>query len=219
MTEKKTVPLRFLRLTALMLAALLLADAAAFLRDWRSVCSDYLRLHVIAASDSAEDQRLKLAVRDEVLRAGAALFDGSVCAADARDRILPEKERLIAAAEAVLRKNGCRDAVKLSVTREYFPERSYESITLPPGIYEAVKVTVGEGKGHNWWCVMFPPLCLPAADGDAEALITEAGGAEFLTRPEKYEIRFRLAELLGKALEKLRRKSSSETGTEAGASR
>ncbi|MBQ6020557.1 MAG: stage II sporulation protein R [Clostridia bacterium] len=187
----------------LLLLAVLLADGVRILRTREKIRTDFLRLHVIAASDTPEDQRLKLAVRDAVLAAGASVFNGSVTADEAEKRIIPRAEALKNAAERVLRANGCADGVRVEVKKEYFPERQYGEYTLPPGVYRAVKVTIGAGEGHNWWCVMFPPMCLPESGIDARPTLDEAEN-ELLANPGKYRIRFKAAEICEKLLGKLR---------------
>ena len=104
------------------------SGVVGFYNDCAAVREEVLRLHVIANSDSAEDQRIKLAVRDAVLQAGAEIFDGSVTAAQAEAKILPQKERLLAAARAVLRENGVDDTVALTVTKEYFDTRGAQLV-------------------------------------------------------------------------------------------
>ena len=194
----------------LLLIAAAIADGSSILHARKTIRAEFLRLHVVAASDSPEDQRLKLEVRDAVLSAGAALFDGSVTADQAEERILPRTAALEYAAEKTLRENGKNDSVRIEVKKEYFPERRYGEITLPPGVYRAVKVTIGAGEGRNWWCVMFPPMCLPESENSAEAYFSEAERT-VLTQPEKYRIRFKTAEICERIMEKLRRTFCGDT--------
>ena len=202
-TDKKTYS-RLFGITAALLSAILLLVGVFFYSGYTDLQNNLLRLLVIAASDTDADQALKLKVRDAVLLAGATIFDGSVTAADAQARVQPQIADLKAAAEQVLTANGCRDRVTVTIGREYFPERQYDTITLPPGFYQAVKVVIGAGKGHNWWCVMFPPMCLPAAEqaDPAETFTTEE--TDMLTRPKKYQLRFKTAELIGKVIDKVK---------------
>ena len=162
----------------------------------------------IANSDSDEDQALKLKVRDAVLERGAELFDGTVTADEAKAKIEPQKAELEAAAREVIEREGYDYPVSVNVVNEYFATRCYGDLTMPAGRYTAVKVVIGEGAGHNWWCVMFPPLCLPAAqdrggnidaflDGD-ELKVVESSG--------RYEPRFKIVEII----EELREKTSTE---------
>lgn len=174
--------------------------------ECRNLRSEVLRLHVIAQSDSEEDQNIKLAVRDAVLEQGADIFDGSVTAAQAEARITPCIEKIEKAANKVLTDNGFDYTAKASVVNEYFDERQYEDITLPAGNYTAVKVILGEGKGKNWWCVMFPPLCLPAAENNKEEVfaVFNEDGAKVVSGESRYKVRFRIVEMIEKAAEKWR---------------
>lgn len=207
---KRSETRSWIKRTALLLAIVTIADGMRFLLANAHIHAETLRLHVIAASDRPEDQRLKLQVRDAVLAAGAEIFDGSVTADEAEARIAPKVRRLKAAAERTLRNNGCGDTVKVVVTREYFPERSYENVTLPPGTYRAVKVTIGEGRGRNWWCVMFPPMCLPAACGKEARDAFTGEEKDIVTHPEKYRLRLKTVELCEKLLRKLRASANGE---------
>ena len=190
--EKRRLTLCALALTL----ALLSGIAADGLRLSGRLRENVLRLHVIANSDLERDQTVKLLVRDALLEKGAELFDGSVTALDAEARILPQTESLEAAARRVLEEQGCGYGARVTVTTEFFGTRAYGDLTFPAGTYRAVKVVLGEGKGQNWWCVMFPPLCLPAAqkrDGAVPAFSREE--ARFLQPRKGYRLRFRLAEL------------------------
>lgn len=161
-------------------------------------CSDLydnmLRLHVIANSDSERDQALKLLVRDAVLQEGADIFDGSANVQTAKEKLLPQFERLERAAQTVLRRHGCADKVHISLERTYFDTRSYGTVTVPAGTYEAMCVRIGKAEGHNWWCVMFPPLCLPAATQNTDAVFSQKGQAVLGSNP-KYDVRFKVVEL------------------------
>ena len=119
------------------------------------IASGMLRLHIVANSDDEADQKIKLEVRDAIIEASKEIIS------DDNDKNLTndEKEKLVGVAENVLRSKGADyDAVLMS-GNYYFPTRQYENITLPAGNYDAIKVVLGEGKGQNWWCVMYPPLC------------------------------------------------------------
>lgn len=180
-----------------------LISCASFSSACGSVRSDVLRLHILANSDSEADQSVKLLVRDALLEQGAELFDGTVTVDDASSRLEDEYDELIAVATDVLRKNGFNYGVDIFVTNEYFETRTYENVTLPAGHYNALKVILGEGGGHNWWCVMFPPLCLPAACDDA-ALDAYFNGGEtnLLESNPKYEIRFKIVEIFERIKDK-----------------
>ena len=160
---------------------------------------DVLRLHVIAASDSEEDQSLKLRVRDGVLSAGAEIFDGSVNVENAVEKLTPELERLEHTAENIVKENGFDYEVNVTLSREFFATRTYENVTLPAGKYLAVRVVIDEGRGKNWWCVMFPSLCLPAAAVKTEIDdVLNEKEVQLVSRNPKYEPRFKIVEIIEK---------------------
>ena len=158
---------------------------------------DVLRIHVIANSDSAEDQAVKLKVRDAVLEAGEDLFDGTLTAEGAEQVLDSDIERLQNAAQNVLTENGFDYGVRVEIGKDYFNTRTYDGeVTLPAGEYEAVRVILGEGQGQNWWCVMFPPMCLPAAEADTEISDVLTQNEEDVVKSNpKYEARFKIVEL------------------------
>lgn len=158
---------------------------------------DVLRMHVIANSDSAEDQAVKLKVRDAVLGAGEDLFDGTLTAEGAEQVLDSDIERLQNAAQNVLTENGFDYGVRVEIGKDYFNTRTYDGeVTLPAGEYEAVRVILGEGQGQNWWCVMFPPMCLPAAEADTEISDVLTQNEEDVVKSNpKYEARFKIVEL------------------------
>jgi stage II sporulation protein R len=132
-------------------------------RTAENLSRSVLRLHVAAASDSSADQALKLEVRDGVLAAASPLLAGvrdKESAIVVLENALPALE---AAAMESARSAGYGGPVSVSLARERFPTRYYDTFTLPSGTYDALRVTLGEGAGQNWWCVVFPPLCLSAA--------------------------------------------------------
>lgn len=192
---KKTI----IRIEASILVALVICCAmniTAFSKQCDNIRDKMLRMHVIANSDSEADQALKLKVRDAVLQGGKEIFDGSVTADQAEEKILPHIEQLRQSALAVIKDEGYDYDVQITVQKEYFATRTYEnSVTLPAGYYTAVKVIIGEGAGQNWWCVMFPPMCLPAADAECEIsdVLTDEE-ANIVKNVDKYEFKFKIVE-------------------------
>ena len=172
----------------------LVFNVVSFAVDCADVRRDVLRLHVVANSDSETDQRLKLMVRDAVLEKGGEVFDGTVTADEAERVITPRIDELKAVAEAVLRENGCDNKVEITVGEEYFATRCYDNFTMPAGVYTAVRVNIGSAEGQNWWCVMFPPLCLPAASADADAFFTD-DEMKIISSSPQYEPRFKIVEI------------------------
>ncbi len=200
---KKTI----LRIEASILVAIIICCAlniTAFSKQCDSIRDKMLRMHVIANSDSEADQTLKLKVRDAVLKEGKEIFDGSVTADEAEEKITPHIEALKQTALEVIENEGYNYDVEVTVQKEYFATRTYEnSVTLPTGYYTAVKVIIGEGAGQNWWCVMFPPMCLPAADAECEIsdVLTDEE-AEIVTGTEKYQFKFKIVEIIESLLKK-----------------
>ncbi|MGI6745608.1 MAG: Stage II sporulation protein R (spore_II_R) [Firmicutes bacterium ADurb.Bin300] len=198
--KKKTVLLRAL-ICGLTLAAIFYVTS--FASTANSVRSDCVRLHILANSDSDKDQSLKLKVRDVLLKSGEELFSGSVSPDDVKQELEKSKEKLISAAEKVILDEGFEYGVDIYFIEEYFTTRSYGEYTLPAGRYKAVKVVIGEGKGHNWWCVMFPPLCLPGfCETEKEVYLTE-NGSELIEENPKLEPRFKIVEWFEKLYEKI----------------
>ena len=149
---------RFFVLAILILA--LCAGAAA-------ETPDYVRLHVVAADDTAAAQALKLRVRDAVLAEARALLAGADSADAAWEAVNAALPSLAAAAKDGARAGGYLGPVRCMTGVFDFPERQYGDVTVPAGRYRALRVVIGAGEGHNWWCVLYPSLCDPAALEDA----------------------------------------------------
>lgn len=182
----------------------------AFAESRRGITEDVFRLHVIANSDSDEDQALKLRVRNAVLEASADIFGGAVSAADAKQLSEENLQLFEAAAAAEIAASGYDYPVRCEVGTVHFDRRVYGSAELPEGDYSALRVIIGEGKGRNWWCVMFPALCLPAVTNTDEVLslaaengVISAEELELMQDPENYEVKLYFAEVIKKLCEKL----------------
>ncbi|MDR1463827.1 MAG: stage II sporulation protein R [Oscillospiraceae bacterium] len=207
---------RALRGIAALAAGTFFWSLLSFQATCAGIRREVLRLHVIANSDSDEDQSAKLAVRDAILTEGADIFDGSVTANDAEARLAPQLDRLAETARQTLASRGLDYPVEVTVGVEYFNTRSYEDVTLPAGRYHAVRVILGAGEGRNWWCVMFPPLCLPAAsprgtDSPLDAVFTGQQVKLVKSNPQ-YEVRFKIVELWESFWEHLRQKTATDPG-------
>ena len=184
----------------LLIVSLVWAAMAIF--DRQTLKNELIRLHVVAASDSDEDQALKLRVRDAVV---SSLQESMADMADmeqAKAYLQENLPKLEALANRVLREAGCEDVATVSLQLEEFATRYYDTFTLPAGIYEALRITIGEGEGQNWWCVVFPTLCVGATVEEFEETAQCAGLSESLTAAlageEGYEVRFFLLDALGK---------------------
>lgn len=166
--------------------------------DSADLREELLRLHVVGASNSEEDQAVKLQVRDAVL---ASLEEGLQDMTDPKEaydyvaRMLPRVEE---AANRCLAAAGFSETVQVSLTEEAFPTREYDTFSLPAGVYKALRVVIGEGEGKNWWCVVFPQLCVGTQaqfveTANAAGLDPELAG----TLEGDYELRFWVLEKLG----------------------
>ena len=161
-----------------------------------------LRLHVLANSDSEEDQALKLKVRDGVLAVTAPLLENAATRDQAEAIVRAHMTDIQSAAEAVVAENGSKQAVTVMLDLEDYPTRNYESCAFPAGEYLSLRVCLGAAEGQNWWCVLFPPLCLSAATAkdDAEDAFIQVGlskeqyGIVTETQSRKYRVRFKILE-------------------------
>lgn len=163
-----------------------------------------VRLHVLANSDSEYDQALKLKVRDRVLIAASDASTGCTTRDEATAALEAALGDIKAAAESVIAAEGADYPVNVKLGEEGYPTKSYESICFPSGTYMSLRVEIGESAGKNWWCVLFPNLCLSAAGKkDAEDAFIQAGLTpeqyKIITESDgaKYKIRFKLLEVLG----------------------
>ncbi len=128
-----------------------------------AVYDGFIRLHVLANSDSESDQTVKLEVRDALLGTVAGLTEGCVDVSEALEMLEAHADTLSEKADAVLRQNGFDYGAQVRIGREYYPSRTYDDVTLPAGVYLSTRIVLGEGEGHNWWCILFPPLCTDTA--------------------------------------------------------
>ena len=180
---------------------LVLDSFSTFSAQCADIRENVLRLHIIANSDSTEDQEIKLRVRDRILQETDSLFylSDSLEAAEAKAReSLPRIEEI---ARDELDKLGCDDEIHAELTHMFFDTRVYEDFTMPAGYYDAVRITIGEAKGHNWWCVLYPALCVPAASEDSEAALARTlteGEREIVESKPEYEVRFYAVEFFEK---------------------
>ena len=149
---------------ALMLGVLMAVVTGSWLgREQQELADSVIRFHVIANSDSEGDQALKLAVRDRVLKEAEELYPEGAALAEAQASLEGGLGILAAAGREVVEEQGYDYPVSASLEECWFPTREYEGFALPAGNYTALRIVIGEGKGRNWWCVAFPPLCLGAA--------------------------------------------------------
>ncbi len=170
---------------------------------YENIVNKIIRFHVIANSNSEEDQNLKLKVRDRVIEFVSNSLSESKSLDESRRFIIDNKNNIEAIAEAVIKENGYDYSVDSSLSKENFPDKVYGDVIFPQGEYEAYRILIGEAKGENWWCVMFPPLCF--VDGTKEAVDStkivsslEEDNEEDNSKNNKIKFRFKLFEILFK---------------------
>ena len=175
-------------------------------RMQRGISAKVVRFHVLANSDSAEDQALKLAVRDEVLTEYAALLGTCEEKEETLAALRKIKQEISETALRAVRERGYTYPVRVSVVREEFPEKTYDTLTFPAGIYDALRIEIGEAEGQNWWCVLYPQMCfVDAAWGYAteesyarleDALTWE----EMQTVGGGVQVKWKIAEMIGEMI-------------------
>lgn len=165
-----------------------------FFAQSQAIAEDVLRLHIIANSDSETDQALKYTVRDAVLRSMQDKFLGADTLEETVRIAQENRQSMQDTANAVLAQNGAAYAAQVTIDREYFNTRAYEEVTFPAGCYASVVITLGEGGGKNWWCVMYPAICLPEVQEDD--LDTVLNDDEMtVIESDKYDVRFKIVEI------------------------
>ena len=191
----------WIRLTASVLISAVLLSVLPVAGEHR-IYEDVLRLHVIAESDSADDQALKLKVRDAVLDCVSDAVGECASFEEANEIVGEMSAEIRSAAEACVRENGGDCPVAVELSPESYPRRDYGSACLPAGVYQSLRVTLGDGAGKNWWCVLFPTVCIRFAGKTADEDAYIAAGFT----PEEYriitgndggwKIKFRILEIL-----------------------
>ena len=163
--------------------------------------SNIIRFHVVADSDENKAQSQKLLVRDAIVSAIQGDLQSITDISAAREYLKENLPRIKKIAEKTLERTGFDGEVMVTLCKEAFDTRVYDTFTLPAGVYEALRITIGSGEGRNWWCVVFPSLCIPATISEFE-VTAEAGGfpnrlTSTLTRQDGYNVRFFLMDKLG----------------------
>ena len=193
---------KILKSTLLCLAIVASSWCGSVLADRSILNEQIIRLHVVANSDADEDQQIKLQVRDAVIASVKADLENITDIQTAKEYLQTNLPKIEAAANEVLKNAGFSETAAASLCCEAFEKRVYDTFTLPAGVYEALRITIGEGEGQNWWCVVFPSLCIPAAGKDVSEVAASAGFTESLTAAirteECYKLRFFCLDMLGK---------------------
>lgn len=193
MEDKKGKNLRAWEIALLSALCLTLCVGLWAQREQAEISSQVLRLHVLAVDDTEAEQALKLRVRDAVLAELEPALAGVTERDEARSIVAANLPRIAQAAASAA--EGRK--VSVSLGPESYPLRHYEGYTLPAGTYESLRVVLGEGGGQNWWCVVFPQLCLTASCAEQAQSVMNPDGFALISGEEGYELRFRIVELWG----------------------
>ena len=177
----------------------LLCAVFASMAHFEAACDDLrqnvLRLHIIANSDSEEDQAVKLLVRDKILEESTDIFAGETDLKRAEEKAAERLNEFCETAEKVLRENGFSYGASAEIGDSYFETREYEDFTLPAGNYRSLIIRLGKAQGKNWWCVIFPAVCVPAATDASLSDSTRDTSAQIAEHPQKYVMRFKTVEI------------------------
>ncbi len=164
-----------------------------FSLECNKIRSKVFRLHILANSDSCFDQNLKLKVRDRIILQADELFENTQTIENVEECAKQNLETFCKIAQDELNKNGCDYKVTAKVTPCYFNTRTYENVTLPAGVYNALQIKIGKAKGKNWWCVIYPSLCLPASNSKIDDAL-ENKQVNVVENKQKYIVKFKVVE-------------------------
>ena len=196
----KTIPYyAFVLLIASMMIAIFPTDAEA------KIYEDTIRLHILANSDSDEDQGLKLEIRNRLLSKYGDILSSAGSLDEAMEITADLLTNIENDAEEWARELGFSYSVKVTLTTEWYETRDYEGFSLPCGYYASLRVIIGEGEGKNWWCVMYPPLCMEIATESApsdDGLIDYSKEELYLIKSGKYNVKFKILEDLSRVFSK-----------------
>lgn len=169
------------KLLILALLVALVAWGSGVVRDRETLNSDLIRLHVVGQSDSDEDQKVKLQVRDAILAYLETAMNEMPDMETAKQYLQTNLHDLEEISNQALQVAGSTAKAVVTLAKESFPTRHYDTFSLPAGVYESLRVTIGEGEGKNWWCVVFPKLCVGATGAEMEDTAVGAGFSEELS--------------------------------------
>lgn len=174
----------------------MLISFTGFFNRCECISDKIFRLHIIANSDCEFDQNLKLKVRDRILNDFGSKFQNNYDLVSVEKLTEENIENIKNAASDEIKANGYDYPVNIYITRMYFNTRIYDDISMPAGTYDALRIIIGEGKGKNWWCVMFPPMCVPAARGKDElSTVLNEDEIKILENKNEYEFKFKILEV------------------------
>ena len=191
-------------LNVIMLLGIMLVFAAMPTEKDVAIYEDTLRLHILANSDSADDQRLKYEIRDKLLLKYGELLKCETNSEDARVRATELKNDIEKDIEEWILESGRDYGCKIDIGTEWYDTREYEDFTLPKGYYTSLRVMLGEAEGKNWWCVMYPPLCLDIATEETtdDSALGYSKEEYALITKDGYNVKFKILEVFSEAFSK-----------------
>ena len=193
---------KLLKRVTICLLVVVLTFTGMLLVDRKTLRDSLIRFHVIANSDGKRDQEVKLLVRDAVIQSIQEDLSNVADVEQAKTYLRENLPKIENIANTVLEAAGFEEKAVVSLCKEAFSAREYDTFTLPSGVYEALRIVIGDGEGHNWWCVTFPSLCIPATSQGFQETAAQAGLSDNLTKTLKNdrenELRFFALDILGK---------------------
>ncbi len=170
-----------------------------FQAECEQISTEVFRLHILANSDSKEDQNLKLKVRDALLECTDKIFSDAQNRQEAENIARDNLQMLQSVAQRVVYENGYDYNVEAEVVQMYFNTRYYDDYTMPAGMYDALRITIGSGEGHNWWCVMYPSICISSAvETDEKVEKTFSKNQQEIVKGNDYQYKFKVVEIFQK---------------------
>lgn len=170
-----------------------------FQAECNEISDEVFRLHILANSDSEEDQSLKLKVRDTLLKYTDEIFNSASSSQEAESIAKDNLKNIEKIAQNEVYANGYNYVVKAEVVKMYFNTRYYDRYTMPAGMYDALRITIGSGEGHNWWCVMYPSICISSAiDNDKKVENTFSENQQEIVKGNDYQYKFKVVEIFEK---------------------
>ncbi|MDO4747664.1 MAG: stage II sporulation protein R [Eubacteriales bacterium] len=187
----------FMKILVSTIVVAVMFSVVPFQSTCKELENDVLRLHIIANSDTEEDQDLKLKVRDSVLTAVSKLYDDVTTKEEAKEITQNNLPLVIDTAQDVVKKYSKDYEVEARVTNKFFDTRYYDEFTMPAGMYDTLEIKIGEAKGKNWWCVMFPTLCVGASSKESMQEDLSSDEYEVITGDD-YVFKFKIVEFFEK---------------------
>lgn len=190
----------------------LVSPYSAFAKECDNIRESVFRLHIIPNSNSQQDQQIKLIVRDRMLSLDKELLGEATSKLEAKRAAIKNLDYIKETVSNTLISYGFSYQVKVEICNMYFPTREYDNFTLPAGNYDAVRITLGAGKGYNWWCVLYPAMCIPAATKKQQAELPDEQQELIENADGKYKAKFAVVELFQRIANKIKQPSTFVEG-------